>query len=251
MSVVNLAFTLVFVAVAVFISLWQRLGLESDLLAGTVRSAVQLLLVGYVLQYVFKSNHPLIVASMLLVMIGVATWNAGKRGKGLRGIYARIGISIFLTEAVTLGLLLALGMIPFKAQYIIPISGMIIGNAMVVSSLYLNQMKRETVSARGEVQTLLALGASPRQAVHHLLKRSVKASMIPTIDGMKTVGLVQLPGMMTGMIVAGADPLLAVRYQILIMFSFASSAALTSIVLSLLSYRLWFTKDEALIATGE
>jgi UDP-glucose/iron transport system permease protein len=250
MSYVSLAFTLVFVAVAFFISLWQRLGLEKDLLVGTVRSAVQLLLVGYVLQYVFKSDHPLIVGLILLVMIVVATWNAGKRGEGLRGIYARIGVSILLTEAVTLGLLLVLGVIPFTAQYMIPISGMTIGNAMVVSSLYLNQMKRETVSARGEVQTLLALGASPRQAVHELLKRSAKASMIPTIDGMKTVGLVQLPGMMTGMIVAGADPLQAVRYQILIMFAFASSAALTSIVLSLLSYRLWFTKDEALRETA-
>jgi putative ABC transport system permease protein len=251
MSILSLAFTLIFVAVAFFISLWQRLGLEKDLFVGTVRSAVQLLLVGYVLLYVFKSNHPLIVGLILLVMIVVATWNAGKRGKGIRGIYARIGASIFLTETVTLGLLLGLGVIPFTAQYIIPISGMTIGNAMVVSSLYLNQMKRETVSARGEVQTLLALGASPRQAVHELLKRSAKASMIPTIDGMKTVGLVQLPGMMTGMIVAGADPLQAVRYQILIMFAFASSAALTSIMLSLLSYRLWFTKDEALQAAAD
>ncbi|MDB4868431.1 MAG: fetB [Cohnella sp.] len=246
MSIVALGFTLVFVAVAFFISLWQKLGLERDLFVGTVRSAVQLLLVGYVLQYVFKSNHPLIVGLIVLVMIGVATWHAGKRGEGLRGIYLRIGISIFTTEAVTLGLLLGLKIIPFTTQFIIPISGMTIGNAMVVSSLYLNQMKRETVSARGEAETLLALGASPRQAVHDLLKRSVRASMIPTIDGMKTVGLVQLPGMMTGMIVAGASPLDAVRYQILIMFAFASSAALTSILLSLLSYRLWFTKDESL-----
>jgi putative ABC transport system permease protein len=249
MSMLALGFTLVFVAVAFFISLWQRLGLEKDLFVGTVRSAVQLLLVGYVLQYVFRSNHPLIVGLILLVMIGVATWNAGKRGKGLRGIHAKIGFSIFATEALTMGLLLGLQIIPFKTQYIIPISGMTIGNAMVVSSLFLNQMKRETQSARGEVETLLALGATPRQAVHELLKRATKASMIPTIDGMKTVGLVQLPGMMTGMIVAGADPLVAVRYQILIMFAFASSAALTSILLSLLSYRLWFTEDESLKAT--
>jgi putative ABC transport system permease protein len=250
MSILSLGFTLVFVAVAFFISLWQKLGLERDLFVGTLRSAVQLLLVGYVLQYVFKSNHPLIVGLILFVMIGVATWNAGKRGEGLRGIYLRIGISILTTEAVTLGLLLGLKIIPFTTQFIIPISGMTIGNAMVVSSLYLNQMKRETVSARGEAETLLALGASPRQAVHDLLKRSVKASMIPTIDGMKTVGLVQLPGMMTGMIVAGASPLDAVRYQILIMFAFASSAALTSILLSLLSYPLWFTKEESLKVTA-
>jgi len=247
MSLIALGCTLIFVAVAVFISMWQKLGLEKDLLTGTVRSAVQLLAVGYVLQYVFQSNHPSIVALILLVMIGVATWNAGKRGEGLRGIRMRIGISICATELLTLGLLILLGIIPFTTQYIIPISGMTIGNAMVVSSLFLNSMKREIVSSKGEVETLLSLGASPRQAIHDVMKRSAKSSMIPTIDGMKTVGLVQLPGMMTGMIVAGASPLDAVRYQILIMFAFASSAALTSIMLSLLSYRLWFTKQEHLI----
>jgi putative ABC transport system permease protein len=180
-------------------------------------------------------------------MIAVATWNAGKRGKGLRGIYAMICIAISTTGFVTLGLLLTLGIIPFSAQYIITLSGMTIGNAMVVSSLFLNGMKREVEAVREEVETLLALGASPRQAIHDSLKRSVKSSMIPTIDGMKTVGLVQLPGMMTGMIIAGASPLDAVRYQILIMFAFASSAALTSILLALMSYRLWFNEHEQLI----
>ncbi|WP_223067954.1 ABC transporter permease [Paenibacillus caui] len=240
MSLIALGMTLVFVAVSIGISIWQKLSLEKDILIGTVRSAAQLLAVGFVLQYVFGTSHPLIVLLMLLIMIGVATWNAGKRGKGLRGILLRIGITISITEFVTLGLLLALGIIPFSTRYIIPISGMTIGNAMVVSSLFLNQMKREAETSRGEVETLLSLGATPRQAIHELLKRSARSSMIPTIDGMKTVGLVQLPGMMTGMIVAGASPLEAVRYQILIMFAFSSSAALTSILLALMSYRLWF-----------
>ena len=247
MSLFALTMTIVFVFIAVFISLWQKLGLEKDIIIGTVRSAVQLLLIGYVLQYVFRTNQPAIVALILFVMIAVATWNAAKRAQGLKGIRLRIGISICATEMLTVGLLLALGIIPFTTQYIIPLSGMTIGNAMVVSSLFLNQMKREITASRGEVETLLALGAAPRQAIHELLKRSAKASMIPTIDGMKTVGLVQLPGMMTGMIVAGASPLDAVRYQILIMFAFASSAALTSIMLSLLSYRLWFTERDALM----
>ncbi|MBB6733660.1 ABC transporter permease [Cohnella zeiphila] len=250
MSLTALGFTLVFVAVALFISMWQKLGLEKDLFVGTIRSAVQLLAVGYVLHFVFRSDRPLVVIPILWIMIAVATWNAAKRGTGLRRVWLRIGISIFATEFVTMGLLLALGIIPLSAQYVIPISGMTIGNAMVVSSLFLNQMKREIASARGEVETLLSLGATPRQAIHDLLKRAAKSSMIPTIDGMKTVGIVQLPGMMTGMIVAGASPLEAVRYQILIMFAFASSAALTSILLSMLTYRLWFTKRHALDGNG-
>ncbi|MFC5650304.1 ABC transporter permease [Paenibacillus solisilvae] len=247
MSVFALSMTLIFVAFAVFISIWQKLGLEKDLFIGTVRSAVQLLLVGYVLQYVFHSNQPLIVILILLIMTAVATWNVSRRNKSLSGVGIRIGAALCTTEIITVGLLLILNIIPFTSQYIIPISGMTIGNAMVVASLYLNQMSRELTANRGEVETLLALGASARQAVHPLLKRATKSSMIPTIDGMKTVGLVQLPGMMTGMIIAGASPLEAVRYQILIVFAFASSAALTSIMLSLLTYRLWFTKQDSVI----
>lgn len=246
MSLLALGSTIIFVAVALFISLWKKLGLEKDLLIGTVRSAIQLFLIGYVLHFIFNSSHFLLLFFIVMLMTVVAAWNAGKRGARLPGVYWRVFISIFSTEVLTIGLLLMLGIIPATSQYIIPISGMTIGNAMVVASLFLNQMHREMEAGKPEVETLLTLGASPKQAIHALLKRAVKASMIPTIDGMKTIGIVQLPGMMTGMIVAGASPLEAVRYQILITFAFASSAALTSMMLALLSYRLWFNGQDAL-----
>lgn len=117
---------------------------------------------------------------------------------------------------------------------------------MIVCGLFLNQMNREVGASREEIEVLLALGSSFRQAIQQSLQRSVKASMIPTIDGMKTVGLVQLPGMMTGMIIAGANPIEAVRYQMLILFAFTAAAAITSILLSMLSYKLWFTREMTL-----
>jgi putative ABC transport system permease protein len=243
MTITALAFTLIFIAITVFVSMWQKLGLERDITIGTIRSAVQLLLVGYLLHFVFNSDHPAFIIGIICVMVSVAAWHAAKRGSGLRGILWRIAIAIAATELLTMGLLLGLQIIKPTPQFIIPISGMTIGNAMVVSGLFLNQMKREVHSSRGEIETLLSLGATSRQAIQASLQRSVKSSMIPTIDGMKTVGLVQLPGMMTGMIVAGANPIDAVRYQILIMFAFSSAAAITCIILSLLSYTLWFTKD--------
>ncbi|MBO7742564.1 iron export ABC transporter permease subunit FetB [Paenibacillus sp. MWE-103] len=242
MSLTALAFTLLFVGITVFVSMRQKLGLERDILIGTVRAAAQLLAVGLVLQYLFRTRQPLLLVLVVAVMIAVAAWHASRRGRGLRGILMRVAVSIAATEAMIMLLLLGLGIIDDTPQYIISISGMTIGNAMVVAGLYLNQMKRDVEASRGEIETLLALGASARQAIQLSLQRAVKASMIPTIDGMKTVGIVQLPGMMTGMIIAGADPLQAVRYQILIVFAFTSSAAVTSILLSLLSYKLWFTK---------
>ncbi|WP_405155511.1 ABC transporter permease [Paenibacillus sp. FSL K6-0108] len=243
MSLIALSFTIIFVMVTMLISVWQKLDLEKDIAIGTIRSAVQLLLVGYVLQFIFNSDHPALIIAIVGFMITVASINAGKRGKGLRWITLYIAAAITVTELLMMGLLLGLGIVEPTPQYIIPLSGMTIGNAMVVSGLFLNQMKREVESSKGEIESLLALGAAPRRAFQDVLKRSVKSSMIPTIDGMKTVGLVQLPGMMTGMIIAGADPVEAVRYQILIVFAFTSSAAITSILLSLMTYRQWFTSD--------
>ncbi|MFD3261235.1 iron export ABC transporter permease subunit FetB [Paenibacillus lentus] len=243
MSLLALSFTIIFVMVTMLVSVWQKLDLEKDIAIGTIRAAAQLLLVGYVLQFVFNSNHPVFIIAIILFMIIVASRNAAKRGKGLKGIWWRVAVAISTTEILMMGLLLGLNIIDPTPQYIIPISGMTIGNAMVVAGLFLNQFKRDIHASRGEIETLLSLGSTARRSVQEVMKRSVKSSMIPTIDGMKTVGLVQLPGMMTGMIIAGANPVEAVRYQILIVFAFTSSAAITSILLSTLSYRQWFTKD--------
>ncbi|MEK4236349.1 ABC transporter permease [Paenibacillus sp. FSL H7-0714] len=246
MSYTALSFTLLFVLGTMLVSVWQKLGLEKDIIVGTIRSAIQLLAVGYVLQFIFKTDQMIYVILIIIFMISVAAWNAAKRGLGLRGLVWRIGLAIATMELLMMGILLGLHIIEATPQYIIPISGMTIGSAMVVSGLFINHIKHEIQQSKGEIETLLSLGATVPQAIHEVRKRSVKFSMIPTIDGMKTVGLVQLPGMMTGMIIAGADPVIAVRYQILIVFSFTASAAITSILLSVLSYRLFFTPDQRL-----
>ncbi|MFC0214477.1 ABC transporter permease [Paenibacillus chartarius] len=243
MSTVALVCTLSFIGIAILLSKWQKLGLEKDILIGTVRSAAQLLLIGYVLQYVFHNNHPALIAVILLIMIGIASMNAAGRAKGLQGGRWRIAVTLSVTETLTMSLLLGLGIIPPVSQYIIPVSGITIGSSMVVCGLFFNQLKREADASRGEIETWLALGATARQAVQEVLKRSVRFSMIPTVDTMKTIGLVQLPGMMTGMIIAGTSPIEAVKYQLLIMFTLTSSAAVTSILLGLLSYRMLFTED--------
>ncbi|USG65223.1 iron export ABC transporter permease subunit FetB [Brevibacillus ruminantium] len=246
MSSMSLWLSFTFVVIALFLSMWQKLGLEKEIAIGTVRSAVQLLAIGYVLQFVFHTDHPVYHALVLAMMIAVASWNASRRGEGLPGIWWRVAASLTVTAALTMSLLVLLRLIQPTPQYLIPISGMIIGNAMIVAGLFLSHMNREAQTARGEIEVLLCLGANKRQAIHDVLKRAVKASMIPTFDTMKTIGLVQLPGTMTGMIIAGASPLEAVRYQILIMFAFSSSAAISAVLISILAYSSWFTRESTL-----
>lgn len=247
MSPLALLLTLIFVVFAIILSSWQKLGLEKDIIIGTIRAAIQLIAVGYVLHFIFQSKSWIFIILMISLMITVATFNAKKKGKGFSNIWWRIGFAITSTEIVTMGLLLSLKIIQNNPQNIIPLSGMIIGNGMVVSGLFFNRLKSEIETRVEEIKVLLALGATSKQAISSVMRNTVKAAMLPTIDGMKTVGLVQLPGMMTGMIVAGANPIEAVRYQILIMYSFTTAGAITAIILGILTHRLIFTADHQFI----
>ncbi|MDI3316041.1 MAG: iron export ABC transporter permease subunit FetB [Bacillota bacterium] len=251
MSWISVLVTLVFVAVALVVSYLQRLDLERDLTVGAVRALLQLLAMGYVLEFVFRlASWPLILL-VLAAMAGVAVQNAGQRGAGLPQRFLPPGVGIVVAEAVTLALLLLLGLIPGEARYVIPISGMIIGNSMVASGLVLNRLKAEMRGRRGEVLSALALGAPPRLAAAVPLRESVRAGMIPTVDSLKTVGIVQLPGMMTGLLIAGASPLQAVRYQILVMFMLSTSVGVASILTGLLAYRQFFNAAEQLVLPAE
>ena len=248
MSWLALSLSLGFVGLAAIVSRYQELGLEKELAIAVVRTLIQLTIAGYVLSYVFAAHHLIYTGLMLTLMMGVAAQSAAKRGKEIPGALRIVLLGIVISEALSLILLLLLG-IPGTPQYIIPLSGMIIGNSMVASGVTLNRLSSEFKLRRGEVELALSLGANPKKASLAVVKAAVKAGMIPTIDSMKTVGLVQLPGMMTGQILAGADPIQAVRYQILIMFMISGATAITSLIVVLQGYRTYFSPEAQLISS--
>ena len=229
MSWLALSLSLGFVGLAAIVSRYQELGLEKELAIAVVRTLIQLTIAGYVLSYVFASQHLIFMGLMLALMMGVAAQNAAKRGKGIpRGSAYRPHRNC--DQRSSFPDTLTLHRYSRTPQYIIPLSGMIIGNSMVASGVTLNRLSSEFKLRRGEVELALSLGANPKKASLSVVKAAVKAGMIPTIDSMKTVGLVQLPGMMTGQILAGADPIQAVRYQILVMFMISGATAITSLI---------------------
>ena len=128
----------------------------------------------------------------------------------------------------------------------IPIAGMVLGNSMNGIALALDRLFAETRSRAGEIEGLLALGASPWEAVRDPLRASLRAGLTPILNSLKAVGLVFIPGMMTGQILGGADPLTAVRYQIVVMLMIAAAVALGGLILVGLYYKRLFTDDEAL-----
>ena len=242
MSYVTLSLTLIFVLIPLVLSKTFKLGLEKDTLIAAVRSIIQLLAVGYVLQFVFDSKQMIYIVLMVLLMIVSATHNARKKGTSIKGITWKLFVTFVCIEVLTQAILLGLRITPPEAQYIISISGMVIGNSMVLGILFLNRFTAEVEANQKQTELILSLGGTPKQAIHTQLITAIKASTIPTIESQKTIGLVQLPGMMSGQIIAGADPVQAVLFQLLILFLLLTTAVTTSIMLGYLSYPTLFNE---------
>ncbi|WP_449540330.1 ABC transporter permease [Ferdinandcohnia sp. Marseille-Q9671] len=242
MSTISLVIALVFVLIPIFLSKTFKLGLEKDTTIAVVRSIIQLFAVGYILKFVFDSESIIYILLMVVVMIVAATLNARKKGKSIEGITWKIAITLIFMEVLTQTILLGFSIIPPTAQYIIPISGMVVGNSMVLSILFLNRFTAEVDTHQEQTELILSFGGTPKQAIHTQLITSIKASMIPTIESQKTIGLVQLPGMMSGQIIAGASPIQAVQFQLLVLFLLLTTAAVTSTMLGFLSYPTLFNQ---------
>lgn len=247
MSFIALSLALIFVLIPLVLSKTLKLDLEKDTTIATVRSIIQLFIVGYILKFVFSTESYLYITLMILLMIGAAVQNARKKGAAIQGITWKLIATFIFVELLTQSILLGFGITPRTAQYIIPISGMVIGNSMVLSILFLNRFTAEVEARREETELILSLGGTPRQAIHSSLINAIKASTIPTIESQKTIGLVQLPGMMSGQIIAGADPVQAVQFQLLILFLLLTTATITSTMLGFLSYPALFNKRMQMI----
>jgi len=247
MSYLQLSIALIFVILPIILSKRLNLELEKDTIIAVIRSIVQLLIVGYILKFVFDSENMMYILLMVTIMIAAATQNARKKGASIKGITWKVIATLVVIEVLTQGILLGFNITPPTAQYIIPISGMVIGNSMVLAILFLNRFTSEVETHQDETELILSLGGTPKQAIHTQLITAIKASMIPTIESQKTIGLVQLPGMMSGQIIAGADPMQAVQFQLLILFLLLTTASVTSAMLGYLSYPSLFNQRMQLL----
>lgn len=242
----SLAAALALVAVALLLSWWQRLDVERDIGLACVRAFVQLMAVGYIIHLILQTDRPLYVALTLAAMLLFAVITSARRARGLPGAWTLAAASIGVASMATLAVMLVLGIIPTGARYVIPIGGMLIGNCMNVASVTAVRLLEDAADRRPQIEASLALGASPRQSTATLARRSVRLAMVPVIDSTKTTGLVFLPGAMTGMILAGAEPLQAVRLQAVVMFMLLAAVALTASSMSYLAPGRLFTPQQQL-----
>lgn len=249
---IDLAIAAGLVILAGLVSLGFRLGLEKRLAIASVRTVVQLMLLGLILRFVFNPSAHWLLAIVVAVMLLMASREAVRRSESrFRGLTLLALISLTLSAMFTTVIVtgIIVGVDPwYEPRYMIPLLGMILGNGLTGVSLCVDSLLATLREKRGHIETDLSLGATRWEAARGPLRDAVRRGMIPIINSMSVVGIVSIPGMMTGQILAGADPAQAAKYQIVVMFMIAAATSLCCIMMALLIYRRLFNTRHQLRA---
>ena len=235
------------------ISVALKLKLETTLFVASVRTVVQLLLVGLVLEWVFRFERWYIVLLLGCVMTLIAGVTAASRGKrSYAGIWLNCIVSIWASAWIVTAFALFLVFEGtekwYQPQYAIPLLGMVLGNILNGITLGMNSFTEALVNRKDYIESMLAAGATRWEAAREPIRDAMTTGMTPIINAMMIVGLVSLPGMMTGQLLSGTDPIQAVKYQIVIMFLIASATALGTVGVVVLTFLNLFNKDHQFLS---
>jgi putative ABC transport system permease protein len=246
----QLAVAALLVVAAGVVSILLQLGIERRLGIAALRSVVQLGLLGVILERIFAIRNPFLVVALVLLMTVFAAREAvGRATRRYRGIVVDAWLTMAAT-CLTVGAVVTqvvVGVDPwFEPQYVIPLLGMILGNSLTGISLCLDRFMDHLEVRAPEVELRIAFGANRREALAPPLRDAVRTGMIPIINAMAAAGIVSLPGMMTGQILAGSPPLQAVAYQIVVMFMIAAAVALGAMLVVVLAGRHFMGPDATL-----
>jgi putative ABC transport system permease protein len=232
---------LALVAIAIAVSFWQRAGLEQDIVIAVVRSFIQLTAIGFVIQIIFDEDRIVFVIALIAVMVGFGALTARHRARRVPDAFWPLVVALGVAAAGTLGLVVALGVFEPEPRFLVPVGGMVVGNAMTASAVALDRLGAEVHFSTREIEATLALGATSTEAARPIVRRSLRSGMITLVDSTKTTGLIFFPGTMVGMLLAGADPEDAVRLQLILLYTLLGSVALAGLISITLAYRNFFT----------
>ena len=225
------------------LSILLRLDLHRQLAIAAIRLVAQLVLIGFVLRFVFAAASPWLTLAVVLTMIAIAGREVASRPKQRLGRFGNytIGASAVAFATLltaTLGLATAIRPHPwFDPRYAVPLAGIVLGNVLNGASLALDALLDGVVRERAAIEARLALGGTISVAMRPLIRRAIRSALLPTINQMSAAGIVTLPGIMTGQILAGMDPMEAVKYQILLMFLLAGGSGLAAVAVAFLAAR--------------
>jgi putative ABC transport system permease protein len=247
-SLVGLALASSLVLVAVLLSTWQHLGLSRQILWASVRALLQLLVIGFVLAFLLQPGRSLWWSVVwVILMLPFAADVVARRAPQVPQVRRLSLVAFGVTSFVILGLLFGLGVVPLEPRTLVPLAGMMIGNSMTATVLVATRIVAEFKEQRPLIEVRLALGFLAKEAFQPYLRSAMKTALVPQIETTKAVGIVFLPGAMTGLILAGVDPIEAVRVQVVVMYLVLGSVAVSTSTVAVGLSRTLFTPDQRAI----
>jgi putative ABC transport system permease protein len=248
---VDVAASLLLVGLAAALAHRRRLRLTRELVTASLRAAVQLVAVGALLLVLFERAGLPGSFGWVLVMVLIAGQVAGRRGEGLPRARQAATAAVAAGAGVTLGALLALGVLATQSRVVVLIGGMIVSSAMQAAGIVLRRLREDAEHARPAIEARLCLGLPAHEAYLPHQRSALRTALLPIVDVTKVVGVINLPGAMTGLILAGVDPLSAVRYQIVVMYMMLAATALAALVAARLVERVLFDRAHRLVPLGD
>ena len=244
----GVAASVLLVGIAFYVVLRERLGLGREVLIASARAAVQLVAVGALLLVLFRHTGLPGALAWVTAMVLLAGRVAGGRARGLPHAMRVATLAVAIGTGATLGLLLLAQVIDTSGRVVVPVGGMVVTGAMQGASLTLQRMRDEALTGRRAVEARLALGLDSSTAFAPHLRTALRTALIPAIDGTKVVGLISLPGATVGLLLAGVNPLTAIRYQVVVMYMLLGAAAVAGVVAGRLALRTMFDDAHRLVA---
>jgi putative ABC transport system permease protein len=240
-SLGEVAASLILVALAAAVSFWRGTELEGEIGVAVIRSFVQLTAIGYVIQAIFDEDTLVLVIALIAVMVVFGAFTARRRARRVPDAFLPLLVALAVAGTATLGLVVALGIFEPEPRFLVPVGGMVVGNAMTAAAVALNRLGDEIAEGAPRIEATLALGATATEAAAPIVRRSLRSGMIALVDSTKTTGLIFFPGTMVGMLLAGAEPTDAVRLQLILLYTLLGSVALAGLIATTLAYRNFFT----------
>lgn len=251
LDLVDLAFAVGLMAIAIGLSVWERLGLELNLAIATGRTILQLLVLGYVFDFIFAVNNAWAVLGIVAIMLTIAAIVARNRiSQKIPFVLPVVWGAILISTAFTLIYTNFLILQPdrwYEPRYVIPLAGIIIGNAMNAAAIAGDRLVSTINNSSGEIETHLSLGATPQQAVSQYRREAIRAALLPTINQMMLIAMATLPSITAGQLLGGVNALDAVSYEIVIVFMVAVANLLTTILVTRGLCRQFFNSAAQLI----
>ncbi|HFE4998958.1 TPA: iron export ABC transporter permease subunit FetB [Staphylococcus aureus] len=249
MSNTALGLTALLLVIPIIISYKEGLHIIKDLIVATVRAVVQLIILGFLLHYIFKINDKWLLVLCVFVIIVNASWNTISRSSPvMHHVFLISFVAIFVGTALPLAGTIATGAIQFTANEVIPIGGMLANNGLIAINLAYQNLDRAFVQDGTNIESKLSLAATPKLASKGAIRESIRLAIVPTIDSVKTYGLVSIPGMMTGLIIGGVPPLQAIKFQLLAVFIHTTATIMSALIATYLSYGQFFNARHQLVA---